>query len=123
MTRLFGFVRDRVRLIRMVGWARLEGRDDLFSEPNKPREAMIRRIEAGQRSGAIRADIDAPTLGIMLEALLFHWIENRGSVARSRDGVVDDDAYLAQAILLLERGARAAADGSGLRPRRSAPTP
>lgn len=105
MTRLFGFVRDQCRLMRMVGWARLEGRDDLFSEPKKAREAMFRRIEAGQRSGAIRADIDAPTLGFMLEALLFHWIENRGSFARSADGAVDDDAYLARAILLFERGA------------------
>ena len=105
MTRIFGFVRDRPRLIRMVGWARLEGRDDLFPEPNKSREAMIRRIEAGQQLGTIRADIAASTLAVMLEALVFYWIENRAAVAlRSSSPVIGDDAYLAQAISLLERG-------------------
>ena len=105
MTRLFGFVRDRSRLIRMIRWARLEGRDDLFPEQDKPREAMFRRIEAGQRSGAVRTDIDAPTLGVMLEALLFYWIENRASVAQCHPVAMDDDAYLENAIRLLERGA------------------
>ena len=105
MTRLFGFVRERPRLIRMVGWARLEGRDDLFPEQNKPREGMIRRIEAGQRAGTIRTDMDALMLGVMLEALLFFWIENRGSVAQCRAGPIDDDAYLEKAILLFECGA------------------
>ena len=105
MTRLFGFVRERCRLIRMVGWARLEGRDDLYCEQGKPREAMIRRIEAGQRSGSIRTDIDASTLGVMLEALLFYWIENRASIAQHSAEPIDDDAYLKKAILLFERGA------------------
>ena len=104
MTRLFRFVRERCRLMRMVGWARLEGRDDLFSEQNKPREAMFRRIEAGQRVGVIRCDIDAPTLGLMLEALLFYWIENQGAFAQGSLGVVDDDVYLEKAILLFGRG-------------------
>lgn len=103
MTRLFGFVRSRARLMRMVGWARLEGRDDLFPGPNKPRAAMFRRIEAGQRAGTIRPDVDATALGIMLEALIFHWIEDRAGC--SRPGVeLTDDAYLDQAIRLLERG-------------------
>ena len=104
MTRLFGFVRGRVGLMRMVGWARLEGRDDLFPEPNQPREAMFRRIEAAQRLGAVRADIDAPTLGMMLEALIFYYIENRSLAARCSGGTPDDTAYLEKAILLLERG-------------------
>ena len=89
----------------MVGWARLEGRTDLFPEQNRPREAMFHRIEAGQRLGLIRADIDAALLGVMLEALLFYWIENRGSLTQGSAVGVDDEVYLAKAILLLERGA------------------
>ena len=105
MTQLFGFIRERARLMKMVGWARLEGRNDLFPEQNKPREAMFRRIEAGQRLGTIRDDIDASTLGVMLEALIFYWIENRGSVAGCCGTSGDDDAYLTSAIRLFERGA------------------
>ncbi len=111
MTRIFQFVRDRCRLVRMVGWARLEGRDDLIPEQNKPREAMIRRIEAGQRAGSIRDDIDAATLGVMLEALVFYWIENRASVTQCYAGpVISDAEYLDQAIRLFQRGT--APDGS-----------
>ena len=36
MTRLFGFVRTQHRLMRMVGWARLEGRSDLFPSRTSP---------------------------------------------------------------------------------------
>ncbi len=105
MTRMFGFVRDQCLLMRMIGWARLEGRDDLFPEPCKPKGAMIRRIEAGQRSGSIRNDIDASTLAVMLEALLFYWIENRASIAHCSNLIINDDDYLEKAILLFERGA------------------
>ncbi len=106
MTRLFAFAKERYRLIRMVGWARLEGRDDLLSERYKPREAMIRRIEAGQDAGLIRQDIDAPTLVVMLEALLIFWIENRASIALCCcPEAANDAAYLEKAILLMERGA------------------
>ena len=107
MTRLFGFVLERSRLIRMVSWARLEGRDDLFAEPSKTREAMIRRIEAGQQAGTIRLDIDAPTLGMMLDALLFYYLENREAAAVKWGHARDDAAYLEKAILLLERGTAA----------------
>ena len=106
MTRIFHFVRDRCRLMRMVGWARLEGRDDLIPQQNEHRAAMIRRIEAGQRLGTIRVDIDASTLAVMLEALIFYYIENRAAVSRCRPGqTVDDAEYLDQAIRLFQRGA------------------
>ena len=105
MTRLFGFVRDHPRLMRMVGWARLEGRVDLFSEKDhKPRDAMIRRIEAAQRAGSVRDDIPAPVLATMLEALLFSYLENR-PIAPAGGGPVDADTYLELAIRLFERGA------------------
>ncbi len=112
MTRLFNFLQDRGRLMRMVGWARLEGRDDLFPEQSKSKEAMVRRIEAGQRSGSIRGDIDASTLAVMLEALLFYWIENRASIAHCSNLVINDDDYLEKAILLFERGASPRHSGS-----------
>ena len=106
MTRLFHFIRDRSRLLRMVGWARLEGRDDLFPEQHRPREAMIRRIEAAQRAGLVRAEIAASTLAVMLESLIFFWIENRAKIAHCAGGaLIGDEEYLAQAILLFRQGA------------------
>ena len=72
---------------------------------------MIRRIEAGQHAGAIRADITAAVLAMMLEALLFFYIENRPAGTSCGGDPVDDDAYLEQAIRLVERGAGPVAPG------------
>ena len=106
MTRIFHFIRDRNRLTRMVNWARLEGRADLIPEQNQPREAMIRRIAAGQSAGTIRADIAPPTLAVILEALVFHWLDNRAAGTSCFLGPpISDEEYLAKAIALLERGA------------------
>ena len=106
MTRIFEFIRDRDRLTRMVGWARLEGRSDLIPRQKPAREAMVRRIAASQRAGAIRDDIDPPTLAVILEALVLHWLDNRAAGLPCSPGpMITDDAYLAQAIAILERGA------------------
>src|SRR3954452_6730291 len=56
MERLFGFLREKGALLRMVGWARLEGKHELLSGGGEPRRAMVRRIEAGQRLGLVRED-------------------------------------------------------------------
>ena len=103
MSRIFQFVRDRGRLTRMVNWARLEGRGDLIPEQNHPREAMIRRIAAGQTAGTIRDDIAPPILAVILEALVFHWLDNRA--AGLPHSSISDEEYLAQALAILERGA------------------
>ena len=106
LTRIFHFIRDRDRLTRMVNWARLEGRADLIPEQNHPREAMIRRIAAGQAAGAIRTDIAAPTLAVILDALVFHWLDNRAAgTPFLPEPRITDEEYLAQAILVLQRGA------------------
>ena len=79
---------------------------------------MIRRIEAARRAGTIRADIPAATLAIMLEALLFYWIENRGTLGGA-DGVPPaDDAYLEQAF-----ASSSAAPRRPLRPRAAGQAP
>ena len=105
MTRLFDFLRERAHLIRMIGWARLEGREDLFSESSQPRAAMVRRIEAGQTAGTVRSDIPAATLALMLEALLIYFVENHALIGAKHGTPPADATYLDQAIRLFERGA------------------
>jgi TetR/AcrR family transcriptional regulator len=104
MRRLFDFLRERAPLVRMVGWARLEGKLALLTGAGEPRRAMIRRIEAAQAIGVVREDIDAATLGIMMEALLIYWIENRPYNATLDETLPLDDEFLEKAIALMERG-------------------
>jgi TetR/AcrR family transcriptional regulator len=104
MERLFGVLREKGALLRMVGWARLEGRHELLPGGGEARRAMVRRIELGQRLGLVRGDIDAATLGVMMEALLFYWIDYRSFNSELYPDTPEDDVYLEKAIALLERG-------------------
>ena len=104
MTRLFSFLRDNGPILRIIGWARLEGKQELIAGCEELRQAMVRRIEAGQALGLVRRDIDGETLAIMMEGLLFYWVENRAFIARHSRAALDDDVYLEKAIALLERG-------------------
>jgi TetR/AcrR family transcriptional regulator len=104
MSRLFTFLRENALQIRMVGWARLERRHELVAGCDDLRRAMVLRIERAQQLGLVRDDIDSASLAVMLEGLVFHWFDNRSLNARLFDETPNDDAYLAKAIALLERG-------------------
>ena len=117
MKRLFMFTRESTLALRMVEWARLEGRYDLVSRAGCLRGAMIGRIARAQQLGLVRDDIDAASLAVMLEALVFHWVENRALNAELFPDGSDDDAYLGKAVALFERGS-ASAEGRAPRRRR-----
>ena len=102
--RLFGFLKERERLVRMVGWARLEGRLNRIKLGQGPRQAMIRRIEAAQRAGLVRSDLDASTIGVLIESVVFYWVENRDLNARLFNTLPDDQTYVENAIAVLRRG-------------------
>jgi TetR/AcrR family transcriptional regulator len=104
MNRLFGFLRNNASVVRIIGWARLEGKHGLVSGCEEIRLAMIRRIELGQSLGLVRPDIDAASLGVMLEGLLVYWFENKPLNRALFDHDPDDEDFLRKAILLLERG-------------------
>jgi len=101
---LFAFARENTPTLRMVQWARLEGRHDLISGADCPRHEMIERIRVAQERGLVRRDIDAPALAVMIEGLVFFWVENRALNAHLLEDAPDDDSYLEQAVALLERG-------------------
>ena len=101
---IFLFLRENEPLLRIIGWARLEGRQELLSGGEDLERAMIRRIAVGQRLGHVRGDIDAATLSVMMQGLLFYWVENRSHLAQRFEEKPDDDAYLEKVVALLERG-------------------
>jgi TetR/AcrR family transcriptional regulator len=104
MGRLFGFFREHAPLLRMVGWARLEGKHELLSCGKELWRAMVRRVEVGQELGLVRADIEADTLCVMMEGLLSFWVENRSLLADRFEVMPSDEAFLEKAVALLERG-------------------
>lgn len=120
--RLFQFVRDYPLQMRIVGWARLEGKQGLVTGCEALRCAMVRRIERGQELGIVRNDIDAPSLAVMLEGLIFYWFENRLLNAPLFPAGPDDDAYVRKAVALLERGFAPGGTGRSARERRNAGT-
>lgn len=109
MHRLFTFLQENRLQIRMIGWARLEGKHELVTGCENLRRAMVQRIEFAQQQGHVRTDIDARALGVMLEGLLFSWFENRALNEMLFPEGMDDDAFLRSAIAMLERGASPAA--------------
>ncbi|WZO97387.1 TetR/AcrR family transcriptional regulator [Isosphaeraceae bacterium EP7] len=112
LTRLFAFLCAHASVMRIIGWARLEGKHDLVSGCEGIRLAMIGRIVRGQELGLVRTDIDAPSLAVMLEGLLIYWFENKALNRVLFDHEPDDEAFLRKAILLLERGIAPATPGA-----------
>jgi TetR/AcrR family transcriptional regulator len=104
MQRLFTFLQENQLQVRMIGWARLEGKHELVTGCESLRRAMVQRIECAQQQGRVRSDIKAASLGVMLEGLLFSWFENRSLNARLFPEGIDDNVFLRSAIALFERG-------------------
>lgn len=101
---LFAFARENESTLRMVQWARLEGRDDLVAGAGCHREDRIGRIRLAQELGLVRDDIDAASLAVMLESLVFFWVENRALNSETIEDLTDDESYQNQAVAMLGRG-------------------
>lgn len=101
---LFAFARDNSLALRMFQWARLEGRHDLIAGAGCHRHTLIERIRVAQRRGLVRDDIEAAGLAMMLEGLVFFWVENRALKSEVLENLPDDDAYMEHAAAVLERG-------------------
>src|SRR3954464_14154124 len=104
MRRLMAFCRESPMLMRLCLWTRLEGNDQVW--PGEPDSLMTlcRQIEVSQRRGLIRDDLDPPHLAIMITGLVAFWLENRSHFSHRFGDAIDDQAYLRQAIALVERG-------------------
>jgi TetR/AcrR family transcriptional regulator len=105
LTRVFLFFKDNMRLLRLLGWARLEEQNaQVVPEEAALNRAMVARIEAAQAAGLIRTDINPVYLSAMLLSLIVHWLDNHAYFASLLPAGADDDAYLRQAIALVQRG-------------------
>lgn len=104
MQRLFRFLADNDALMRLAAWARLEGDHDMWPGEAELMEAFSHRLAVAQQRRIIRRDISARYLAIMLVGLVFFWFDHRGSYAAFLDGRPDDQAYLRQAVDLIQRG-------------------
>ena len=104
MRRLMTYLSENPVMLRLCGWTRLEG--DIQVWPGEPDllDTLRRRVEAAQRRGRVRADLEPAVLSLMILGLILFWVENRAHFAERFRGRIADDSYLRQAVALIERG-------------------
>jgi TetR/AcrR family transcriptional regulator len=104
MSRLFKYMCENESMRRIVGWCRLEGKQGMLTACQELRRALVQRIAEAQRRQLVRADIDPATIAVILEAVLISWFENREINEPLYADGLNDEAFLEQAIAVLERG-------------------
>jgi TetR/AcrR family transcriptional regulator len=110
MRRLWAFLGDNPMLLRLCLRTRLEGDNQVWPGEPDLLDTLRRRIEASQRRGLIRADLDATYLSVMIMGLVYFCVENRDHFSQRCGDEFDEQTYLRQAIAMVERGL---APGSG----------
>jgi TetR/AcrR family transcriptional regulator len=104
MRRLMIYLSENPVMFRLCGWMRLEGHVQVWPGEPDLLDTLRRRVEAAQRRGRIRNDLDPAVLSLMIFGLIFFWVENRAHFTERFQGRIVDEAYLRQAIALVERG-------------------
>jgi TetR/AcrR family transcriptional regulator len=110
MRRLWAFLGDNPMLLRLCLRTRLEGDNQVWPGEPDQLDTLRRRIEASQRRGLIRADLDATYLSVMITGLVYFFVENGDHFSQRFGDEFDEQTYLRQAIAMVERGL---APGSG----------
>jgi TetR/AcrR family transcriptional regulator len=113
MRRIMTYLSENPVLLRLCGWTRLEG--DVQVWPGEPDllDTLRQRVEAGQRRGRVRTDLDPAALSLMIFGLILFWVENRAHFAERFRGAISDESYLRQAVALIERGIAPGLDEPG----------
>ena len=104
MRRLRAFLGENPMLLRLCQRTRLEGDNQVWPGEPDQLDTLRRRIEVSQSRGLIRSDLDASYLGIMILGLVSFCVENRDHFSKRFGDEFDEQAYLRQAIALVERG-------------------
>jgi TetR/AcrR family transcriptional regulator len=117
MRRIMTYLSENPVMLRLCGWARLEG--DIQVWPGEPDllDTLRRRVEATQRRGRIRSDLDPAALSLMILGLMLFWVENRAHFTERFRGRIDDEAYFRQAVALIVRGVAPGTDKPRVIPR------
>jgi TetR/AcrR family transcriptional regulator len=113
MRRIMTYLSENPVMLRLCSWTRLEG--DIQVWPGEPDllETLRIRVEAGQRQGRVRGDLDPAVLSLMIFGLILFWVENRAHFAERYKGRIGDEAFFRQAVALIERGVAPGAHGPG----------
>jgi AcrR family transcriptional regulator len=98
--RLFEFHADHPDLLRLVTWARLEGRTTPSAQRLRQRSYRRRlaAIESAQRDGTVTGDVSAPQILDMIESLAVGWTTTARGVLAAQPKVKRDRAAQRQAI-------------------------
>ena len=104
MRRIMTYLSENPVMLRLCGWTRLEG--DVQVWPGEPDllDTLRGRVEVAQRRGQVRSDLDPAVLSLMIFGLIIFWVDNRSHFAERFRGRIVDEAYLRQAVALIERG-------------------
>src|SRR3954454_753791 len=104
MRRIMTYLSENPVMLRLCSWTRLEG--DVQVWPGEPDllDTLRQRVDAAQRRGQVRGDLDPAVLSLMIFGLIIFWVENRAHFAERFRGRIVDEAYLRQAVALIERG-------------------
>jgi TetR/AcrR family transcriptional regulator len=104
MRRIMTYLSENPVMLRLCGWTRLEG--DVQVWPGEPDllDTLRSRVAAAQKRGRARTDLDPAVLSLMIFGLIFFWVDNRAHFAARFKGRIDDEAFLRQAVALVEQG-------------------
>jgi len=104
MRRLMTYLGENELAMKLCARVRVDG--DYQVWPGEPDifNVIRQRIEVAQRRGLVRADLQASLLSIMIIGLVIFWLDGRRCFAQRFENLPDDEAYLNDAVRLLQQG-------------------
>ena len=114
MKRIFTYVGENELALKLCARTRVDGDHQVWPGEPDLLNLLRQRVEAAQRKGLARDDLDARQLSIMIMGVIFFWLDNRKHFAHRFGGAISDASYLNTAVRLIEEG---------LRPRSTEPAP
>jgi TetR/AcrR family transcriptional regulator len=117
MKRIMTYVGENELALRLCARTRVDG--DYQVWPGEPDllDLIQKRMVVAQRKGAIRQDLDARQLSIMILGIVFFWLDNRQHFTQRFGSPINNNAYINTAIKMIEEGLlpREKASGGRLR--------
>jgi TetR/AcrR family transcriptional regulator len=106
MKRIFTYIGENEQALKLCARTRIDG--DYQVWPGEPDllNLLQSRLETAQRQGAIRQDLDARHLSVMVLGIVFFWLDNRQHFRNRFGRKVTDRSYLDTAVRLVEDGLR-----------------
>lgn len=106
MKRIMTYVGENELALKLCARTRIDedhqvwpGEPDLF-------DLLQQGIESAQRVGAVRDDLPAERLTVMILGLVIFWLDNRKHFATRFGRTIADDDYLETAVRMVESGVR-----------------